>query len=126
MAKIIAFYNNKGGVAKTTTATNIAGVLSLENKKTLLIDGDPQGHASLTFGVDISAQVLSALAGKTLFISRHLLISKIRLVTAYLLHDTTCEIWVLKNFRGSAPLCAEKNCPYFWHQRQVFILRGIV
>lgn len=45
MAKIIAFYNNKGGVAKTTTATNIAGVLSLENKKTLLIDGDPQGHA---------------------------------------------------------------------------------
>lgn len=50
--KIIAFYNNKGGVAKTTTATNIAGVLSLENKKTLLIDGDPQGHASLTFGVD--------------------------------------------------------------------------
>lgn len=52
MAKIIAFYNNKGGVAKTTTATNIAGVLSLENKKTLLIDGDPQGHASLTFGVD--------------------------------------------------------------------------
>ncbi|WP_315897432.1 ParA family protein [Weissella cibaria] len=39
MAKIIAFYNNKGGVAKTTTATNIAGVLSLENKKTLLIDG---------------------------------------------------------------------------------------
>lgn len=52
MAKIIAFYNNKGGVAKTTTATNMAGVLSLENKKTLLIDGDPQGHASLTFGVD--------------------------------------------------------------------------
>ena len=29
MAKIIAFYNNKGGVAKTATATNIAGVLSL-------------------------------------------------------------------------------------------------
>lgn len=52
MTKIIAFYNNKGGVAKTTTATNIAGVLSLKNKKTLLIDGDPQGHVSLTFGID--------------------------------------------------------------------------
>lgn len=52
MVKIIAFYNNKGGVAKTTTATNVAGVLSLQNKKTLLIDGDPQGHTSLTFGVD--------------------------------------------------------------------------
>ena len=52
MAKIIAFYNNKGGVAKTTTATNVAGVLSLQKKKVLLIDGDPQGHTSLTFGVD--------------------------------------------------------------------------
>ena len=50
MAKVIAFYNNKGGVAKTTTSTNIAGVLSLKGKKTLLIDGDPQGHVSLTFG----------------------------------------------------------------------------
>jgi ATPases involved in chromosome partitioning len=52
MAEVIAFYNNKGGVAKTTTATNVAGVLSLQNKRTLLIDGDPQGHTSLTFGVD--------------------------------------------------------------------------
>ncbi|MDU7191673.1 transcriptional regulator [Ligilactobacillus salivarius] len=52
MAKIIAFYNNKGGVAKTTTATNVAGVLSLQHKRVLLIDGDPQGHTSLTFGVD--------------------------------------------------------------------------
>lgn len=52
MVKIIAFYNNKGGVAKTTTATNVAGVLSLKQKKVLLIDGDPQGHTSLTFGVD--------------------------------------------------------------------------
>lgn len=52
MSKVIAFYNNKGGVAKTTTATNVAGVLSLKKKKVLLIDGDPQGHTSLTFGVD--------------------------------------------------------------------------
>ena len=52
MSKVIAFYNNKGGVAKTTTATNDAGVLSLKKKKVLLIDGDPQGHTSLTFGVD--------------------------------------------------------------------------
>ena len=33
MSKVIAFYNNKGGVAKTTTATNVAGVLSLKKKK---------------------------------------------------------------------------------------------
>lgn len=47
----------------------------------------------------------------TLFISRHLWISKIRRVTAYLLHDTTCEIRALKNFRGPAPLGAEKSYP---------------
>lgn len=52
MARKIAFYNNKGGVAKTTTSTNIAGVLSKKRKKVLLIDGDPQGHTSFTFGVD--------------------------------------------------------------------------
>jgi chromosome partitioning protein len=60
-AKVIAFYNNKGGVAKTTTATNVAGVLSLQRKKVLLIDGDPQGHTSLTFGVD--ADQLQATLG---------------------------------------------------------------
>lgn len=54
-AKVLAFYNNKGGVAKTTTATNVAGVLSLKRKRVLLIDGDPQGHTSFTFGVDADA-----------------------------------------------------------------------
>lgn len=52
MARTIAFYNNKGGVAKTTTATNVSGVLSLQGKRVLLIDADPQGHTALTFGVD--------------------------------------------------------------------------
>ena len=52
MIKIFAFYNNMGGVAKITTVTNVAGVLSLRHKKVLLIDADPQGHASFTFGVD--------------------------------------------------------------------------
>lgn len=51
-ATITAFYNNKGGVAKTTSTINIAGELSKQQKKTLIIDADPQGHSTLSFGYD--------------------------------------------------------------------------
>jgi len=43
--KIIAVLNQKGGVGKTTLATNISTKLHLDNYKVLLIDSDPQGSA---------------------------------------------------------------------------------
>jgi len=52
MAKVIVICNQKGGVAKTTTAINISSYLAIEHKKTLLIDIDPQGNSTSGLGID--------------------------------------------------------------------------
>ena len=49
-AKVIAVMNNKGGVLKTTLVTNLAGVLVKQGKKVLIVDTDPQGNVSTSFG----------------------------------------------------------------------------
>lgn len=51
MKRTIAFCNRKGGSGKTTTSVNVAAALAHRGKRVLLIDADPQAHASLSFGI---------------------------------------------------------------------------
>lgn len=60
MARVVAVVNGKGGVGKTTSAVNLAALLSKESK-TLLVDADPQGSASWwvergEMGFDLSSE----------------------------------------------------------------------
>ncbi len=52
MSHVIAFANQKGGVAKTTTTLNLAVAFAEEGHRVLCVDMDPQGNLTMSQGID--------------------------------------------------------------------------
>jgi len=67
MAETIAILNQKGGCGKTTSAVNLSTALAINNRKVLLVDIDPQGNATTSFGIDknnLEKTIYTTLTGK--------------------------------------------------------------
>jgi chromosome partitioning protein len=79
MARIISVVNQKGGVGKTTTTVNLSTYLADEGNRVLVIDLDPQGNASVGFGIDyknLSQGIYEVLSDENLPISQVIKILK--------------------------------------------------
>jgi len=68
--QVITITNQKGGCGKTITCVNLAGVIAGTGKKVLLVDLDPQAHATSALGINIQGSLKSSYAIFDTFINR--------------------------------------------------------
>ena len=67
MKRSIVFTTRKGGCGKTTTAVNVAAALAHMGHRVLLVDTDPQAHATMSFGIEqgtLSSDLTAVLRGE--------------------------------------------------------------
>lgn len=69
--KTIVIANHKGGVAKTTTALNLAVLMAKEGSRVLACDLDPQGNLSLSLGADLQSLESTRLTSHRLMLDEH-------------------------------------------------------
>ena len=68
MSRTIVIANQKGGVGKTTTAVNLSACLAVAERRTLLVDMDPQANATSGLGIEVDKEddcIYEALVGET-------------------------------------------------------------
>ena len=89
MCKVIAVANQKGGVGKTVTAVNLGAGLAREGKKILMIDADPQGSMTISFGCNEPDSLEYSLANVMLNVIND---EQIEMTKGLLHHDEGVDI----------------------------------
>lgn len=79
MPRIVAFFNQKGGTAKTTSTLNVAAALSERGYRVLAMDLDPQASLTMAFGVDVGQLDQSVYE---LFLDDELTVGQVSLTTS--------------------------------------------